>query len=149
MLCLLQSNISKEQRKKYLCNPSSHTTENTENVLVECVPQRLIIGKPISQYALYSDMLCPSHSKSLRKIQTLMKCAPHILICESHNASISAILNSFHNIVSKAWCEECLSDLYVLHWSHYVSTTNRHLTLLWRKNGKSKGYKGSTMMQAL
>jgi len=32
----------------------------------------------------------------------LVKRAPHISIRESHNASISAMLNSFHNIVSKA-----------------------------------------------
>jgi len=30
----------------------------------------------------------------------LVKCVPHISICESHNASISAMSNSFHNIVS-------------------------------------------------
>ena len=42
----------------------------------------------------------------------LIKRAPNISIRESHNASLSAMSNSFHNIVSKAWCEECLSDLY-------------------------------------
>ena len=36
-------------------------TENTENVLVKCVPQRLIIGKPISEYASYSAMFCLLH----------------------------------------------------------------------------------------
>jgi len=30
-------------------------TGNAENTLVKRVPQRLIIGKPISQYALYSE----------------------------------------------------------------------------------------------
>ena len=34
-------------------------TENTENVLVKHVRQRLIIGKPIRQYASYSVMFCP------------------------------------------------------------------------------------------
>jgi len=37
-------------------------TENMENVLVKCAPQRLIIGKPISQYASYSAMFCPLYS---------------------------------------------------------------------------------------
>ena len=37
-------------------------TENTENTLVIRTPQRLIIGKPISQYASYSVMFCPLHS---------------------------------------------------------------------------------------
>ena len=37
-------------------------TENTENVLVKHMSQRLIIGKPISQYASYSAMFCPLHS---------------------------------------------------------------------------------------
>ena len=27
---------------------------------------------------------------------SLVKCAPHILICESYNSLISAVLNSFH-----------------------------------------------------
>ena len=36
--------------------------ENTEITLVKCVPHRLIIGKPISQYASYSAMFCPLHS---------------------------------------------------------------------------------------
>ena len=33
-----------------------------ENTLVKRAPQRLIIGKPISQYASYSAMFCPLHS---------------------------------------------------------------------------------------
>jgi len=37
-------------------------TENTENVLVKHASQRLIIGKPISQYALYLAMFCPLYS---------------------------------------------------------------------------------------
>jgi len=37
-------------------------TENTENVLVKRASQRLIIGKPITQYASYSVMFCPLHS---------------------------------------------------------------------------------------
>ena len=36
-------------------------TESTENMLVKHAPQRLIIGKPISQYASYSAMFCPLH----------------------------------------------------------------------------------------
>ena len=49
---------SKEQHEKYLCNPSSHN-RNTENALMKRAPQRLIIGKPRSQYASYSAMFCP------------------------------------------------------------------------------------------
>jgi len=37
-------------------------TENTENTLVKCMPQSLIIGKPISQYASYLAMFCLLHS---------------------------------------------------------------------------------------
>ena len=37
-------------------------TENIDNVLVKRAPQRLIIGKPISQYASYSDMFCLLYS---------------------------------------------------------------------------------------
>ena len=93
-------------------------TENTENMLVKRMPQRLITGKPISQYASYSAMFCPLHS-NIGKEQheqhlcnpsshygkygdILMKRAPHILICESHSISISAMVNSFHNIIRKA-----------------------------------------------
>ena len=90
-------------------------TENTENVLVKRTPQRLIIGKPISQYASYSAMFCPliqqyKHKKHLcihpaiteNTENILVKRAPHISVRESHNASISSMSNSFHNIVSKA-----------------------------------------------
>jgi len=73
-------------------------TENTENVLVKCTPQRLIMGKPISQYALYSAMFCPlysniskeqhekhlcnpsSHTENTENIP--VKCVPHIFIRE-------------------------------------------------------------------
>ena len=76
-------------------------TENAENVLVKRVPQRLIIGKPISQYASYSAMFCPllsniskeQHEKHLcnpschygNTENILVKRAPHISIRESHN----------------------------------------------------------------
>jgi len=36
--------------------------ENTENTFMKGAPQRLIIGRPISQYASYSAMFCPLHS---------------------------------------------------------------------------------------
>ena len=41
----------------------------------------------------------------------LVKHEPHIPIRESNNASVSAISNSFHNIVIKAKHEKCPSDL--------------------------------------
>ena len=44
----------------------------------------------------------------------LMKHAPHISIPESYNATISAMSNSFHNIVSKTQSEKCLFNLYFL-----------------------------------
>ena len=80
-------------------------TENMENMLVKRMPQRLVIGKPISQYASYSGMFCPLHSnigkeqlKSISEIHPvitenaeniLVKRAPH----QSHNVSISAMSN--------------------------------------------------------
>ena len=45
----------------------------------------------------------------------LVKHVPHISIRESRNASISAMSNSFHNIVIKTLYEKCLSNLYVSH----------------------------------
>ena len=56
----------------------------------------------------------------------LVKCAPHISICEGNSVSISAMANSFNNIISKELHEKCLIDLYVLYWSHFVSTAIRH-----------------------
>ena len=43
----------------------------------------------------------------------LMKRTPHISIRKSHSVSISAMANSFHDIISKAQHEKCLIDLYV------------------------------------
>ena len=79
--------------------------------------QWLIIGKPISQYTSYAAMFCPlhrsisieQHEKHLYTIHpaitenmedSLVKQAPHILMSESHNASISAMSISFHNIIN-------------------------------------------------
>ena len=83
--------------------------ENTENVLVKRTPQRLIIGKPISQYALYSAMFCPLYSNISKEQYEKHLCnlsshyrkygdntceaRAHISIHESHNASISAMSN--------------------------------------------------------
>jgi len=87
-------------------------TENTENVLVKRSPQRLIIGKPISQYASHSAMFCPLYSnitknsmKSISAIyptitenteNVLVKCASHISICEKLNFS-NVELDSLHS----------------------------------------------------
>ena len=56
---------------------------------------------------------CLQSIQPLRKIRRiiLVKRAPHIQIHESHNVSISAMSNSFHNIVSKVQHEKCLIDL--------------------------------------
>ena len=82
------------------------------------MPQGLISGTPINQYASYSAMFCLLHSIISKEQHEKHLCKPsshyrkygeyarkmsaHILIREGHNASISAMLNSFHNIVSKA-----------------------------------------------
>jgi len=50
--------------------------ENTENVLVKCARQRLIIGKPISQYALYSAMFCPLYSNISKEQHEKHLCNP-------------------------------------------------------------------------
>jgi len=57
--------------------------ENMENMPVKRTPQGLIIGTPVSQYALYSVMFCLLHSNiykqrtaqkaSLQSIQPLRK----------------------------------------------------------------------------
>ena len=39
---------------------------------------------------------------------SLVKCTPYISICESHNTSISEVLNSFYNILSREWREKML-----------------------------------------
>ena len=41
---------------------------------------------------------------------SLVKHTPYISMRESHNALISAMLNSFHSIIS---CEKCLSNICV------------------------------------
>ena len=51
-------------------------TENKENMLVKCVPQRLIIGKPISQYVSYSAILCPLHSNIGKEQHEKHHCNP-------------------------------------------------------------------------
>jgi len=58
--------------------PTIHTaiTENTENVLVKHVPQRLIAGKPISQCALYSAMFCPLYSNISKEQHEMYPCNP-------------------------------------------------------------------------
>jgi len=116
-LLQLHSSISKEQHEKYLCNPSTHN-RNTENTLVKRTPQRLIIGKPISQYASYSAMFCPLHSNiskeqhekhlcnpSSHYENILVKCAPHISICKSNNVLIfcNVELVSSHYKQGIAW----------------------------------------------
>ena len=88
------------------CNPSSHNRKYGE----KCTPQRLIIGKPISQYASvlqqykrkqHEKYHCnpSSHYGKYGEYTCEMRA---LYIHESHNASTSAMLNSFHNIVSKA-----------------------------------------------
>jgi len=51
-------------------------TENTKSILLKCAPQRLIIGKPISQYALYSAMFCPLCSNISKEQHEKHLCNP-------------------------------------------------------------------------
>jgi len=51
-------------------------TENMENMLVKRAPQRLIIGKPISQYTSYSAMFCPLHSNIGKEEDKKYLCDP-------------------------------------------------------------------------
>ena len=51
-------------------------TENMENTLMKRVPQRLIIGKPISQYAPYSAVFCPLHSNIGKEQHEKYLCNP-------------------------------------------------------------------------
>ena len=80
------------------------------------MPEGLIIGAPISQYAFYLAMFCllqytvskKQHEKYLcnpsshygKYGEYTRETRPHVR--ESHFASISAMSNLFHNIVSKA-----------------------------------------------
>jgi len=69
VLCLLHSN-------KSISTVHSAITENTEIMLMKHVPQGLIIGTPISQYALYSAMFCPLHSDISKKQHEKHLCNP-------------------------------------------------------------------------
>ena len=51
-------------------------TENMENVLVKCTPQRLITGKCISQCASYSAMFCPLYSNISKEQYEKHLCNP-------------------------------------------------------------------------
>jgi len=72
----LHSIISKDQHEKDLCNPSSHNRKYGEYMPVKCTPQKIIIEKPISQYALYSAMFCPLHSNTGKEQHEKHLCNP-------------------------------------------------------------------------
>ena len=116
--------------------------------------------KPVRFICSYC-MFCPLHSsisiKSTSAIHTaitentedsLMKFAPHILMCESHSTLIS--LSHFELISYNIIAMTSVS-------TNFVSCTEAIMRLpqiitytqLWRKNRDTKGFKGSTMMQAL
>ena len=61
-ICSLHNSISKKQYESI----SAIHPANTECMLVKHAPQRLIVGKPITQYASYSAMFCPLRS-NIRK----------------------------------------------------------------------------------
>jgi len=79
LLCSLHSSISKARHESI---PAIHPaiTEIMENVLpnvlVKRTPLRLIIGKPISQYALYSAMFCPFYSNISKEQHVNHLCNP-------------------------------------------------------------------------
>ena len=77
----------------------------------------------------------------------LVKRAPHISIRESHTVSISAMSNSFHNIVAR----EVPDRSFNTSRTEAIPFIPQILTLrsCEEKNGRSKGYKGNTLMQAL
>ena len=93
-------------------------TENVEDMLAKPAPQELIIGTPISQYTSYSAIFCPLHSNIGKEQHKKHLCNPSsyyrkygeytremlapYLDSESHSISISAMVNFFHNIISKA-----------------------------------------------
>jgi len=62
---------------------------------------------------------------------SLVKCTPHILMRESHNASISAMLNSFHNITA-------VRSVSAIFLSHTELTANRHLYAFVKKEWEHK-----------
>ena len=90
----------------------------------------------------------PAITENMENI--LVKCAPHILIRESHNASISAMSNSFHNICSKEGIAREVPQ-QSLSCAEAITCLPQIVTLRGceEKYGRSKGYKGSTLMQAL
>ena len=73
----------------------------------------------------------------------LVKRAPHISIRESHSVSISAMVNSFHNIISNEKCLMSRTEA-ISHLPQIVTIRGCE-----EKNGRSNGDKGSTLMQAL
>jgi len=58
--------------------PAIHSalTENTDDVLVKHVPQRLIIGKPISQYVSHSTMFCLLYNNTSKEQHEKHLCNP-------------------------------------------------------------------------
>jgi len=75
-----------------------------------------------------------------------VKRAPHISIRESHNASMS---NLFYNMQAR----HSMKNATAIFMSHTEAITCLPQIITLRgceeKNGRSKGYKGSTLMQAL
>ena len=134
--------------------------ENIVRLLANRHCERLIIGKPISQYVSYSVMFCPLHSNITKEQHEKHLCnpsshyrkygeytreaCPHISIYENHSVSISAMANSSRHsmrsasaiFMSRTKAISCLPQIITLRGCE-------------EKNGRSKGYKGSTLMQAL
>ena len=68
---------------------------------------------------------------------SLVNRMPHILIHESHNAPISAMSNSYHNIISMRGT----SAIFIFHTdaSHYESTANCYLYMVVKQEWGTKG----------
>jgi len=110
---------------------------------VKPTPQRLIIGKPISQYASYSAMFCPLYSNISKEQHEKHLCNPSShygkygeYTCETAHPARHSTKSASAIFMSRTEAITCLPQIVTLHGCE-------------EKYGRSKGYKGSTLMQAL
>ena len=118
-------------------------------------PLRFVLSYVLSVTQQYKQIT--AWKASLQSIQPLRKIRRihswHVCPISryaAYNTSILAMSNSFHNIVSKAQYEKCLYTIFIYRTKAITCLPQivTH-TGLWKKNGSTKGYKGSTMMQTL
>jgi len=87
----------------------------------------------------------PAITQNTEHLLVTVKHAPHTSMCKNHNALISAILNLFYNIIAV----KSVSVILCLALKPLRAYQNRHLYAVEKKNGGTKSFKGSIMMQAL